>query len=318
LANIAAIVALVPPAFGWGTPTRLPVRFAASDSRPSSSIDQVSERRYRIIGRIRLVLFWVGFDDVGGARMTRRSHDNATTLALLAGSDPQRAPRQVNQWVYLREETRVDRAEAFALRTLGEQAPAQTDVSTGDASLFSASCASINHDRIDSAVTVSTGKLTYRMFGHALDQVAESTRWQARHLSCPVGAAPGFLSALERVMRGAPASPFVYNGALYDLNVRRRQSLGRRQVGARTFDSLMRAELAIGSRENGETETTTFSVTYASGSTEIPLPVQIFYQPSFWVSIELRQDDVADVPPDPAESRSTLTRIQAICNVETE
>jgi hypothetical protein len=45
------------------------------------------------------------------------------------------------------------------------------------------------------------------------------------------------------------------------------------------------------------------------------LPVQIFYQPSFWISIELRQDDAADVPPDPAESRSTLTRIQAICNV---
>lgn len=317
LARIAAIVALASPALGWGTPAALPVHFPASDSKPASSADQFWERRYRIIGRVRLLLFWVGFDDVGGARMTRRSNHDATILALLAGSDPQRAPRKVNQWAYLREETRVDRAETFALRTLGDTAaPPQAEVSTDDGSILGASCASIDHDRVDSAATtVSTRTVTYRMFGHALDQVAASARWQARRLSVPGGAA-GFLSALERVIRGAPTAPFVYNGALYDLNARRRQSLGRRQIGARTFEPLTRADLVIGSRANGEAAT--FSVTYAPDSAEIPLPVQIFYQPSFWISIELRQDDAADVPPDPTESRSTLTRIQAICNVEAD
>jgi hypothetical protein len=311
------IVALVSPSLAWETPAASPAHSSMYGVPPPSSADQYCERRYRIIGRLRLVLFWVGFDDVGGARMTRRSHDNATTVALLAGSDPQRTPRKVNQWVYLREETRVDRAEAFALRTLEKEAPTQVEGATDDGSRISASCTSINHDRMDSTVrTVSTETLTYRMFGHALDQVAASTRWQAQRVVCPVGAAPGFLSALERVIRGAVAAPFAYNGALYELQARRRESLGRKRVGARTYESLMRAELAVIRRENGET--TTFSMTYASDSTGIPLPVQVFYQPSFWISIELRQDDAADVPPDPAESRSTLTRIQAICNVETE
>lgn len=43
------------------------------------------------------------------------------------------------------------------------------------------------------------------------------------------------------------------------------------------------------------------------------LPVQIFYQPSFWLSVELRLDDGADVPADPATDGSVLTRIRSIC-----
>ena len=262
---------------------------------------------------IKRILCPIDFSDVSRHAL---EHEDATTLALLAGSDPQRAPRKINQWAYLREETRVDRVEAFALRTLGDdRALPQTDVSTDESSLFGVSCASINPDRVDSAVTtVSTRRMTYRMLGHAMDQVVASARWHARTLS-PPGSATGFLGALERVIRGAPTALFVYNGAAYDLSVRRRQSLGRRQIEDRTIDPLTRAELVISSRGNGAT-TTAFSVTYAPDSAETPLPVQIFYQPSFWISIELRQDDAADVPPDPAENQSTLTRIQEICNVD--
>ena len=43
------------------------------------------------------------------------------------------------------------------------------------------------------------------------------------------------------------------------------------------------------------------------------VPVQIFYQPNFWLSLELRLDDGVDAPPDPAEDPLTLTRIRAIC-----
>jgi hypothetical protein len=41
--------------------------------------------------------------------------------------------------------------------------------------------------------------------------------------------------------------------------------------------------------------------------------VQIFYQPSFWLRIELRLDDNADVPTDPAADGAILDRIRALC-----
>jgi len=43
------------------------------------------------------------------------------------------------------------------------------------------------------------------------------------------------------------------------------------------------------------------------------LAVQIFYQPSFWLRIEIQLDDDADVPADPATDGATLSRIRAIC-----
>jgi hypothetical protein len=40
--------------------------------------------------------------------------------------------------------------------------------------------------------------------------------------------------------------------------------------------------------------------------------VQIFYQPSFWLRVELRLDDEADVPADPVADGSMLARIRAM------
>src|SRR6185503_9318471 len=68
----------------------------ASAEAPHAGRSIVTEHRYRIIGRLRLALFWVGRDDVGGARMTWRSDGTSSALTLLVGSDPQRAPRSLN------------------------------------------------------------------------------------------------------------------------------------------------------------------------------------------------------------------------------
>jgi hypothetical protein len=41
--------------------------------------------------------------------------------------------------------------------------------------------------------------------------------------------------------------------------------------------------------------------------------VQIVFQPSFWLRVELRPDDQADAPADPSRDRSVLSRIRAVC-----
>jgi hypothetical protein len=56
---------------------------------------------YIMTARVRLLLFWVGKDDVGGGyiRRGRLSQDPASdVIELLIGSDPAKAPRAINRW----------------------------------------------------------------------------------------------------------------------------------------------------------------------------------------------------------------------------
>ena len=63
-----------------------------------------ADHRYRIIGKVRLLLFWIGNDNVGGARVTWRADEGGRhAIALLVGTEPTRAPRGINQWGYVGE-----------------------------------------------------------------------------------------------------------------------------------------------------------------------------------------------------------------------
>ncbi len=66
----------------------------------------VAEHRYRIAAKIRpLVLFWIGKDNVGGARIRwRQGEDGLRGYDALIGSDPARAPRKINRWGFILEE----------------------------------------------------------------------------------------------------------------------------------------------------------------------------------------------------------------------
>jgi hypothetical protein len=54
-----------------------------------------AEHVYRIIGKVRFLVFWASADDVGGARITWRGGHRHQSVSLLIGSEPKRAPRQV-------------------------------------------------------------------------------------------------------------------------------------------------------------------------------------------------------------------------------
>src|SRR5712692_2683765 len=56
---------------------------------------------YTMTARVRLLLFWVGKDDVGGGSIRRGTllQDPASgVIELLIGSDPAKAPRAINRW----------------------------------------------------------------------------------------------------------------------------------------------------------------------------------------------------------------------------
>lgn len=290
---------------------------------PDPGASRLVEHRYRIIGKVRMVLFWASRDDVGSARMTSRADGGTQTLTFLVGSDPQRAPRNLNEWSYLREEVQATQANVFAVRSLerdedGAIAPGEVT----DAQRFGASCTSVTDDAVRTVQTnVQARHLTYWMFDRLLDRVAAAPAWEHRHTSRPAGAFAGFLTAMQQVIRAGRLDArgqgtgeqvsYVYNDAVYDLRVRDRERVGLTRIGARTFDRVVRTDFTIRNRTTGDVRR--FGVTYSPDRTAPSLPLQIFYQPNFWLRIELRLDDDAKVPEDPAADGAVLTRIREIC-----
>lgn len=292
---------------------------------PSAHAPSFDEHRYAVVGRVRLLLFWTGHDAIGGARMSLRRDGNATTLAFLVGSDPRRAPRHINQWSYLREEIRETDAKVVAVGSVNDaNAPPDAAAGLADSQVFEASCASIEGGRVVTRqVKVQAPQATYWMFGRLLDIVETAGGWDEQRMARPDGAAVGLLSAMQRVMRAAKSDPrslktlppvsYVYQNTVYDLSIRGVDWLGRTRVGARTFERLVRTDLSVRNRKTAEI--TRFSITYSPEPPRSALPVQIIFQPSFWLRIELRLDDAADVPPDPAVDGTVRSRMRALCPV---
>jgi hypothetical protein len=80
---------------------------AATSQAAGTELPVVSEHRYRMLAKVRPLLFWISKDDVGGAKVSwRGSEDGGFGLDLLIGSDPRRAPRQINKWGYIAEQVR--------------------------------------------------------------------------------------------------------------------------------------------------------------------------------------------------------------------
>jgi hypothetical protein len=311
-------LAMLAGAGGPGRPAAAPSP-SVIDAAPAPRRDVVVEHRYRIVGKVRLALIWMARDDVGAARMTFRSDGTTSSLALLVGSNPDRAPHNLNEWSYLREEVGPDRTDVFTLRSLGsEDVPAQAALPAAGSS-FGVSCVSIDERQIASAKTTVSADATYWMFDRVLEQVAASRQWQAQQMPRPAGAAPGFLSALQHALRlgrrgAAAATPpiaYVYNNALYELSARDSEALGATRIGSRSFARLVRTDFSVHNRATGDV--TRFRVTYTPDDDSTPLPVQILYRPSFWLRVELRLDDSVSVPADPAEDDAVRSRIRAIC-----
>lgn len=72
---------------------------------------QVNVYSYRMKGKVRLLFFWVGKDNVGGGTITvtqttpREGSPWKEEVEVLFGSNPDRVPGQINRWGYGREES---------------------------------------------------------------------------------------------------------------------------------------------------------------------------------------------------------------------
>lgn len=292
----------------------------------------IAEHHYRIIGKVRLLLFWTGNDNVGGARLTwRTDQEGRHTIAFLIGSDPRRAPRRINEWGYIREQTDGEIAHAFGIRSVADadsldEAEARVAQGTGPA-VFGVMCSTVS-DTGDLAYTSSVrvpADVTYRDFGRLLDAVAASTQWHQHRAVRPPGASVGFLTALETVIGqsvesvqddarpngNAVSTAYMYKGGLFDLRLSHTKRLDQLRIGSEVFRDLVQGEFTIHNRASRDT--THFTATYGTAGALANVLVRATYQPHWWLKLELVLDERLDVPPDPDDNPATRERIREIC-----
>lgn len=291
---------------------------------------------YRIVGKVRVLLFWMSADDVGGARLSWRAKDRDQTVSLLIGSEPQRAPREVNEWGYIREDMVGDATTVFGVRTVTDgDSPDEADArraQPGRAAELGVLCSTVTTSDTESrtATVYVPRDATYRHLDRVLGIVEQQARWKRRHMARPPGVAPGFLTALDVMMRSSAAASareveavravsrvaYVYRDAVYDLIVRRVEPVPHLRTRSGLVRNLLRTELAVRNRATGST--TGFVIVYGTEGPLAGVPVYAQYQPNWWFRVELELDEDSDVPVDPAEEAAVRDRIDTMCGSRLE
>jgi hypothetical protein len=292
-------------------------RAAAADGRESgipAAPPVVAEHTYRMLAKVRPLLFWISKDDVGGARISwRGDSDGAFGLDLLIGSDPLKAPRQINRWGYIAEQVRgADARVIGVMKQSNEQSIAEAESGLGKEAaqggyVFRAIQGSASAGEARAAVTtVSVPRdLTFHDIDPLLQMINSGGRTgESRSTALPGGTRPGFLIALTDLVQqsvdaygkrsatsykaSAPVS-YVYFGTFYELAMRSSELLRTATIDGNRYTNLARSEFEIRNRASGET--TKFQLTYGTDGALAGVPVHAIYQPRWWFEVQLFLDE---------------------------
>ena len=273
----------------------------------------VSEHRYRMLAKVRPLLFWISKDDVGGAKVSWRGGQDGFGLDLLIGSDPQRAPRQINRWGYIAEEVRGSDARVLGvMKQSNEQTVAdaekQLDTEGKGGYVFRAiQGTATGHEARAGVTTVRVERdLTFRDINPLLAMVnsASDPSAESRAVALPAGTRPGFLVALSELVKqnvdgyatkassfspGKKAVPYVYFGVFYDLTLRGSEFLKTTTIDGKRYTDVARTDFEVKNRTTGET--TRFQLTYGTSGPLSGVPVHAVYQPKWWFEVQLFLDE---------------------------
>ena len=291
------------------TPERLRGQSADRHAHASFSAVEVSrESRYQVDAQVRPLLFWIRKSNIGDARLTwRRGPDGIIGYELLIGSDPARAPRHINRWGYLREESGPSGAIVFGVMSQSdEQSVEDAAQSTGRADAIHAFKALRQFLTGSQArVTVSDvhvrKDLTYADLDVLLSAVPGAPS-KTKTVAMAQWTSPGFLAAAASLMEEGPAAArkaanaqhlvriYPYNGELYQLQLRSAEHVSRYTREGRAFGAAIRGRFHVLNRRTSEG--TLFAVVYGVEGDLTGVPLLISWRPRWWLEIEcmLRND----------------------------
>jgi hypothetical protein len=291
-----------------GRPLPAPAR--AIDLPPGASLPATMVRRYTMSGSVRPLLFWIGRDDIGAARIVwRRDDEGARGYELLIGTDPAHAPRALNRWGYIAEEVLGADGSMLALMTradeTGYEEAAASAAGRPTGGEFRAIRARVGGGAATWQVaTASTHQpLTFHDLDAALDRVGNELISTAhRRMQVSGGVRPGFLVALaellDRAVRianerrdGAALQPlrleYLFGGAVYELRLRHARP-GIEPV-QNTSAPIVRTTFEI--RTPATNARTRFDVVCGTEGSLAGVPVFVAWQPRWWLAVSLRLVD---------------------------
>src|SRR5262245_14014756 len=240
-------------------------RPALPTERPGSALPVIHEHSYTMAGRVRLLVMWIGRDNVGGAVIRWRGEGDTAAFELLIGSDPLRAPAKLNRWGYIAEEVHGAQAEVVGVMSKSDESSASEVQDNQRASSTSRPFQTIRARVTPQAsfariVTVQAPTAaTYREADQVLALTLGGGAEANRRIERPRGARPGFLSSVAELVhktvtyaiQGQPfdaeSVPYVYGGRLYELRLLGATRLDRFEHHGRIFEHVVRGRFETGS-----------------------------------------------------------------------
>ena len=265
----------------------------------STELPVVAEHYYRMLAKVRPLLFWISRDNVGSARIGWLGDERGSKgFELLIGSDPARAPRKINRWGYIAEERRGSTAITLGVMKQSyeesiEEAKARLAREVGGTHAFKAIRATAENGRAKADVLTLQARtdLTYRDVDALLMMIdGNASRTSTKIVNLPPGTRPGFLLALSDLMARPTLKsvPYVYNGKFHTLHLKGLDPATMR-VGGREYTKLVRARFE--SENQTSHERTPFEITYGTTGDLKEVPVHVIYQPKWWFQVELFLED---------------------------
>jgi hypothetical protein len=307
------------------------VRPAGADDLPTAQAPGepppvFKEYRYRMSAAIRPLLFWIGDGDVGGARIVwRKGDDGRLGYEFLIGSDPDRAPRKINRWGFVREELRPDGATQIGLmRKTDEESVEEAQENVGYEGEFILKVIRTEiagrTARAENTVWLVQDDYTLYDLGEVLRLVGKTpqTPPKVNEASMPPGTHPGFLFAVadlvDRAVTAANREPrellekqttrFNFNAVAYELRLRKSKWEEEKTYGSRQYRNLVRVDLESYNPTLDTTERFTLAV--GTEGEWKGVPVYVKYQPKWWFKAEgvIDESQVFERPASAARNRS--------------
>jgi hypothetical protein len=296
LASIALVLALAGHA--PGTSPSATEFDRGSWAPPGEGLTLVREHRYRMIGRVRPLLFWIASDNVGAGDIRWKSGEGSViAYELVIGSDPARAPGGLNRWGYIAEEVRGAECRVLGVISTADESSlgdVRTDLrSRAPRQYFETIRATVtpNQSRAMISTIGTPADLTYHDVQALLDRVMSgSDPAKLRETPRPPDARPGFLTSVAELMgpTGRPGSrvPYVYGGRIYDLRLTSKVTLGTLRLGNRAYARVTQSAFEI--RDRITSGVWRFELTYSTDGDLAGVPIVIQYRPRWWLEVELR------------------------------
>jgi hypothetical protein len=264
---------------------------------PGRDLPVIREHRYRMAGKIRMLLLWVGRDDVGSGVITWRGSGQTRAFEVLIGSDPQKAPSDLNKWGFLVEE--INGGESSVVGLISQE----NDDRLSD---VKADLKRREHlrafDTIRGMVSAAEGLarvgtlhapslLTYHDAGAVLEDVLADTSLAVKRVPRKNDVRAGFLSSLTELIgstlqrKPLRRIPYIHGDRVYELRLLDSTPLARFERDGRTFTNVIRGRFETG--EAGRRSGTRFELVYGASGALAGVPILISYQPKWWLQVDL-------------------------------